>query len=227
MARTKAVHVPEVGDEAPDFNLSSAQGGRLRLGMRVVVRGPVVVVFYRGAWSDEDVEYFKALAEKEDEINLSLGSVVGIGVAEPSEARAFVRESGIKSYVLYDYSKTATREWGLLESDKEHGEYARPAVFIVGTENKISHAWVGERPDVGEIQAKVSEITGLPKPPEGEDEKQPDGAEKPSPKLSPEEREKRRAERKAAREEASSKEGTQSGKEEPPQPDSKDEPGEG
>ena len=206
MARTKVVHVPEVGDEAPEFNLPSAQGGRLRLGMRVV-RGPVVIVFYRGVWSEEDVEYFRTLAVKEDEINLSLGSIVGIGVAEPHEARAFVRESGIKSYVLYDYSKVATREWGLLESDKEHGEYARPAVFIVGPENKIVHAWVDERPDAEELLAKVGEITGLPKPPEEEEEKDPDGAGKPSPKSSPEEREKRRAGRKVAGEEAPQPEG--------------------
>ena len=172
MARTKAVHVPEVGDEAPEFNLPSAQGGRLRLGMRVV-RGPVVVIFYR-TWSEEDVEYFKALAQKEDKINLSLGSIVGIGVAEPSEARDFARESGIKSYVLYDYTKVATREWGLLEDDRDHGEYARPAVFIVGPENKIAHVWLDARPDAEEILAKVGEITGLPKPPEEEEEKEPE-----------------------------------------------------
>ena len=224
MARTKAVHIPEVGDEAPEFYLPSAQGGRLRMGMRVV-RGPMVVVFYRGAWSEEDVEYFKSLAEREDEINLSLGSIVGIGVAEPSEARDFVLESGIKSYVLYDYTKVATREWGLLEDDREHGEYARPAVFIVGPENKIVHAWLDDRPEAGEILAKVSEITGLPKPPEEEEEKQPEGAEKPSPKPSPEEREKRRAERKAARETASSEEDSE--KEEAPQSEDKNDPGEG
>lgn len=210
MARTKAVHVPEVGDEAPEFNLPSAQGGRLQLGMRVV-RGPVVVVFYR-TWSERDVEYFKALAGKEDEINLSLGSVVGIGVAEPHESREFVEESGIKSYVLYDYTKTATREWGLLESDKEHGEYARPATFIVGAENKIVHAWPDERPRVEELPAKVAEITGLPKPAEEEDEPQPDAAKKPS----PEEREKRRAGRKAAREAESASKEPDSEKEDTP-----------
>jgi hypothetical protein len=73
--------VPEVGAKAPEFNLPSAQGGQLRLSMRTV-RGPVVVAFYRPG-NEEDVEYFKALAEKEQEINMASGSVVGIGVAEP------------------------------------------------------------------------------------------------------------------------------------------------
>ncbi len=214
MARTKVAAVPEVGNEAPEFHLPSAQGGQLRLSMRTA-RGPVVVVFYR-VDSEEDVEYFKALAEKEDEINLAAGSVVGIGVAEPEEARELVRKSGIKSYVLYDYARAASRDWGLLEKDKKIGEYARPAVFIVGTDHIVVHAWVDERPDPADILAKVSEITGLPKPPEEEDEEKPkkpkkvkpedeagasDIAEKPERrKLSPEEREKRRAERKAARE---------------------------
>jgi peroxiredoxin len=222
MARTKTLPVPEVGAEAPEFHLPSAQGGQLRLSMRTA-RGPVVVVFYSGGWSEEDVAYFKDLASKENEINLAAASVVGIGLGEPQEARDFVCETGIKSYVLYDYAGIATREYGLLEKDREHGQYARPGTFVIGSDHKVVHAWVGERPEAGEILAKVSEITGLPKPDEEEVGEGEAGEEKPKrekaagkagdgeaakgdagetgerKKLSPEEREKRRAERRAAR----------------------------
>jgi peroxiredoxin len=203
--RRKNIAVPEVGAEAPEFNLPSAQGGQLRLSMRTA-RGPVVVVFLRGVWSEEDVAYFRGLSEKEDEINHAAASVVGIGALEPDEAQEFVRASGIKSYVLYDYVKSTTRQWGLLEKDKEHGEYARPAVFIVGSDRKIVHAWTDERPPAGEILAKVTEITGLPKPPKEAGEKTDEAEEaaaeddeKPK-KMSAEEREKIKAERRAARE---------------------------
>ena len=222
MARTKTPTVPEVGGEAPEFHLPSAQGGQLRLSMRTA-RGPVVVAFYSGGWSEEDVAYLKDLASKEDEINLAAASVVGIGRGEPQAARDFVRETGIKSYVLYDYAGVATREYGLLEKDKEHGEYARPATFIVDSDQKVVHAWVGERPKAEEVLEKVSEITGLPRPAEEDGEsaeeekpkrrgKAAKGADdgeagedqakegKPT-KPSPEEREKRRAERQAARSE--------------------------
>ena len=202
MARTKTMQVPAVGEEAPEFNLPSAQGGQLRLSMRTA-RGPVVVVFFRGAWSEEDVEYFKALSSKEDEINHAGASIVGIGVVEPDEARDFVRASGIKSYVLYDYVRITGRQWGVLEKDKEHGEYARPAAFIVGADHKIAHAWVGDLPAADEILAKVSEITGLPKPAEAEEEKPEQGAaeggDRPK-KMTAEERERIKAERRAARE---------------------------
>ncbi len=197
MARTKTLTVPEVGSEAPEFHLPSAQGGQLRLSMRTA-RGPVVVVFYSGGWSGEDVAYFKDLASKEDEINLAAASVVGVGLGEPQAARDFVRETGIKSYVLYDYAGLATREYGLLEKDKEHGEYARPATFIVDSDYKVVHAWVGERPKAEEVLAKVSEITGLPKL--AEEKVETADEEKPK-KPSPEEREKRRAERRAAKSE--------------------------
>ena len=222
MARTKTPTVPEVGGEAPEFHLPSAQGGQLRLSMRTA-RGPVVVAFYSGGWSEEDLAYFKDLASKEDEINLAAASVVGIGRGEPQAARDFVRETGIKSYVLYDYAGIATREYGLLEKDKEHGEYARPATFIVDSDHKVVHAWVGERPKAEEVLEKISEITGLPRPAEEDGElaeeekpkrrgKAAKGADdgeagedqakegKPT-KPSPEEREKRRAERQAARSE--------------------------
>jgi peroxiredoxin len=213
--RRQNVAVPEVGADAPEFNLPSAQGGQLRLSMRTA-RGPVVVVFFRGVWSEEDVEYFQALAAKEDEINLAAASVVGIGLVEPDEAREFVRVSGIKSMVLYDYVRVTTRQWGLSEKDKEHGEYARPAVFIVGTDHKVVHAWTDGRPDVDEIMAKITEITGLPKPAEEADEEKPRqtkkaGTSEAAPgqaapaddkpkKMSKEERERIKAERRAARE---------------------------
>ena len=200
--RAKTEPVPEVGAEAPEFNLPSAQGGQLRLSMRTV-RGPVVVAFYRPG-DEEDVEYFKALAAKEEEINLASGSVVAIGVAEPTEALNFARASGLKSYVLYDYTRITSRQWGLLEKDRRQGDYARRAVFVVGPDHKIAEAWVGERPEPGEILAKVSEITGLPKPPEepegdGKDVETEEGDEKPK-KMSAEEREKIKAKRRAARE---------------------------
>ena len=200
--RAKTEPIPEVGAEAPEFNLPSAQGGQLRLSMRTP-RGPVVVAFYRPA-DEEDVEYFKALAAKEDEINLAAGSVVAIGVAEPNEALNFARASGLKSYVLYDYARVTSRQWGLLEKDRKQGDYARRAVFVVGPDHKVTHAWVGERPEPEELLAKVSEISGLPKPPEepkedGKDAESKEGGEKPK-KMSAEEREKIKAERRAARE---------------------------
>lgn len=217
MARTKNAKAPEVGAEAPEFNLPSAQGGSLRLGMRTVT-GPVIVAFFRGVWSEEDVSYFKSLAKKEDEINLALGDVVGVGVAEAGSAREFAKASGLKSHILYDYAKVATPAWGLLQKDKKNGDHALPATFLIDTSGKVAAAWMEERPDPDELLAKVSEITGLPKAPEEDgDEEKPKKAktakkadesgeasetsEKPKKeKLSPEEREKRRAERKAARE---------------------------
>lgn len=165
------------------------------------VRGPVVVAFYRPG-DEEDVEYFKALAAKEEEINLASGSVVAIGVAEPIQARNFARASGLQSYVLYDYARVTSRQWGLLERDKKEGDYARPAVFIVGPDHNVAHAWVGERPAPEEILAKISEITGLPKQPEEPEEAEKEtaeGDEKPK-KMSAEERERIKAQRRAARE---------------------------
>jgi peroxiredoxin len=162
------------------------------------VKGPVVVAFYRPG-DEEDVEFFKALAGKEEEIHLASGSLVAIGVAEPAQARNFARASGLKSYVLYDYAKVASRQWGLLKKDRKEGDYARPAVFVVGPDHDVVQAWVGQRPDPDEILSSVSEITGLPKPPEDGKNEEAEEGEKPK-KMSAEEREKIKAERRAARE---------------------------
>ncbi len=167
------------------------------------VRGPVLVVFYKGPESEDEVGCFKAPAEKEDEINLAAGSVVGVGVAGPDEARELVRKSGIKSYMLYDYAKVASRDWGLLEKDRKRGDYSRLAAFVVGPDHKIAHAWTGGCPDPAEVLAKVSEITGFPRPDEEEekpeDDKKDAGGGKPK-KMSDEERERIQAGWRAARE---------------------------
>jgi peroxiredoxin len=216
MAKVKSGPIPEVGSEAPEFNLPAAQGGQLRLTMRTV-RGPVVVVFFRGLWSEEDVEYFKALAGKEREINVAGATIAGIAKMTPDDAREFVRATGIGSYVLYDGAQVAIRDYGLSAEDPDHGEVSRPAAFIVDGDRKVVHAWIDEYPAPEELLVKVSEITGLPKEPEEGEEEKPrrkrrtarDGGEEKATarperkKLSPEEREKRRAERKAAREQES------------------------
>lgn len=173
MARKEMVSPPEEGSEAPEFNLPGAQGGQLRLGLRTA-RGPVIVVFYRGAWSGECVDYFKALAERDREINVAGATLVGIGAVEPEEAREFVRETGFKSYVLYDYVRRTTSEYGLLQKDPEHGDTARPAVFLIGGDDTVIRAWLDERPPPEDLLAEVSKITGLPKEPEeGEAEEKP------------------------------------------------------
>ncbi len=198
--RKQNAAVPEIGAEAPEFNLPSAQGGQLRLSVRTV-RGPVVVAFYRPG-NEEDVQWFEALASKEQEINLASGSVVGIGVAEPEAAREFARATGLKSYLLYDYARIASAEWGVLERDRRHGDSSRPAVFVVGPDGKVAHAWTDGRPSPDELLEKVSAITGLPKKPEEEKPAEAEGeagGEKPK-KMSAEERERIKAERRAARE---------------------------
>jgi len=160
-----------------------------------------VVAFYRPG-NEEDVEWFKGLAEKEQEINLASGSVVGIGVAEPDAAREFARASGLKSYLLYDYARVTSAQWGVLGGDRRHGYSSHPAVFVVGPDGNVANAWTAGRPSPDELLEKVSAITGLPKKPE---EKKPAAAEdeadgeKPK-KMSAEERERIKAERRAARE---------------------------
>lgn len=165
MARKQMVSPPEEGTEVPEFILPAAQGGQFRLGLRTA-RGPVAVVFYRGAWSEECVEYFKALAEKEREINVAGATLAGVGVVEPDEAREFARTTGFKSYVLYDYLREMVRDYGLLERDAEHGEIARPAAFLVGSDYTVLRAWPNGRPAPEDLLAEVSRTTGLPKEPE-------------------------------------------------------------
>jgi peroxiredoxin len=180
VARKQMLSPPQEGSEAPELVLPAAQGGQFRLGLRTA-RGPVILAFYKGAWSEECVRYFEALAEKEREINLAGATLAGIGAIEPDEAREFSRASGFRSYVLYDYLREATRNYGLLEKDAEHGDTARPAVFLIGSDYTVLRAWLDERPTPEDLLAEVSRVTGLPKEPgeEGEEESEEKSSKRP------------------------------------------------
>lgn len=171
MARKQMVSPPQEGSEAPELVLPAAQGGQFRLGLRTA-RGPVILAFYKGAWSEECVRYFEALADKEREINVAGATLAGIGVVEPDEAREFARATGFRSYILYDYLREATRNYGLLEKDAGHGDTARPAVFLVGSDYTVLRAWLDERPAPEDLLAEVSRVTGLPKEPDEEGEEE-------------------------------------------------------
>ena len=164
--RTKIGPVPEVGAEAPEFNLPSAQGGQLRLSMRTP-RGPVVVAFYRPG-DEEDVEYFKAMAAKEDEINLAAGSVVAIGVAEPYQAQNFGASGAevLRATITPRLRAASGGYWRRTETGR-----LRPYCCIrrrARPQNRplLGRPEAGTRGDTGE----VSEISGLPKPPEEPEE---------------------------------------------------------
>jgi len=74
-----------VGDRAPDFEASTYAGGSVRLS-ELYKKGPVVLVFYRGAWCPYCNVHLQSFQSRLPEIQGAGASVVAVSVDKPEYA---------------------------------------------------------------------------------------------------------------------------------------------
>lgn len=102
----------DVGDTAPDFVLPSATGDKVRLADRLAA-GPVVVVFYRGAWCPHCNMHLRGLQEILDDLSARGASLVAISPQAPDDSLAFSERLELGFDVLSDLDQSVIDEWRL------------------------------------------------------------------------------------------------------------------
>jgi peroxiredoxin len=109
---------PAVGTRAPDFRLPDARGGEVDLaGLRA--RGPVVLVFYRGAWCPYCNLQLAAFQGALDDITAAGASLVAISPQTPDSSLTHAERAGLKFHVLSDVGNRVAREYGLVFTQAE------------------------------------------------------------------------------------------------------------
>jgi peroxiredoxin len=102
-----------VGDPAPDFNLSDADGKPHQLG-HYLFHGPVFVVFFRGGWCPYCTLTLRALEDIMPDIKRAGGSILAISPQKASRA-ALVRESnGVSFPILVDCKNKIASIFGVI-----------------------------------------------------------------------------------------------------------------
>jgi peroxiredoxin len=184
-ARLAAMTVPDavrVGDGAPNFELPNARGEKVSLSA-ALASGPVVLVFYRGAWCPYCNTYLRALQEGLEELTALGATLVAISPQSPDSTAAFVAEKRFDFEVLSDVGSLVASDYGLTfefaEVDKELflavGNDLRkvngsdtwmlpvPATYVIDVNCQIQYAHIDpnytQRPDLTEILAALREIT--------------------------------------------------------------------
>jgi len=109
---------PAVGDRAPDFRLPDASGGDIELAM-LLEGGPVVVVFYRGAWCPYCNLQLAAYQGALDEISAAGAQLVAISPQTPDASLNHAERDGLKFHVLSDIGNAVAREYGLVFKQAE------------------------------------------------------------------------------------------------------------
>src|SRR3954466_4868649 len=150
-----------VGDAAPDFELPDARGGSVTLaGLRS--DGPVVLVFYRGAWCPYCNLQLRAFQAALADIHAAGATLVAISPQTPDNSLTLAEQAELAFPVLSDVGTAVARSYGLVfalgAEDRElHSgigidliafngddswELPAPAVFVVDTDGTIRYASV-------------------------------------------------------------------------------------
>lgn len=170
----------KVGDVAPDFELSNATGRKVRLSA-LLVRGPVVLAWYRGGWCPYCNIELNALQESLPEFRRLGATLVAITPERPDKSMTSIERNRLEFEVLSDVGNNVARRYGLvfkLSDDvlhelqgsvnlaeyngNESNELPIPATYVVDTRGVIRFAFVDpdyrRRGEPAEIIAVLREL---------------------------------------------------------------------
>jgi peroxiredoxin len=104
---------PAVGDRAPDFLLPDARGGKLEL-TTALAAGPVVLVFYRGAWCPYCNLQLAAYQQALPDIEAAGATLIAVSPQTPDRSSSFAETQNLRFAVLSDRGNKVAHEYGLV-----------------------------------------------------------------------------------------------------------------
>lgn len=150
-----------VGATAPLFELPNASGGTIRLAEQLE-QGPVVLVFYRGAWCPYCNTQLRDYQQALDSIGATGASLLAISPQIPDSSLTIQEKQNLSFPVLSDVGNQVSRDYGLVfqvdEATRERyravgidltasngddsWELPVPAVYVIGQDGTVQSAFV-------------------------------------------------------------------------------------
>ncbi len=130
-----------VGDKAPDFSLSDADGNTVSLGD--FAGRKVVVYFYPAASTPGCTKQACDFRDSLAQLNDAGLDVIGVSPDGPATLAAFVEAEGLTFPVLSDPGKDVLRAWGAYGEKSLYGKTVTGVIrstFVVDPEGRISTA---------------------------------------------------------------------------------------
>lgn len=103
----------QVGQKAPGFSLPDVDGNFVD-SAELLKQGPLVLVFYRGAWCPYCNLTVAAYADVQDEIERTGATLVAISPEAPDAAAAMAQKEGLGFPVLTDVNNAYARALGIV-----------------------------------------------------------------------------------------------------------------
>jgi peroxiredoxin len=107
-----------VGDRAPAFRLPDARGGEVAL-EELLEHGPVVLVFYRGAWCPYCNLQLAAFQRALADIRATGATLVAVSPQTPDQSLTLAEQKALEFLVLSDAGNTVASTYGLVFTQSE------------------------------------------------------------------------------------------------------------
>ncbi len=150
------------GNTFPDLELPDHNDAVRRLG-ELSGGDPLVLTFFRGWWCPKEQQFFRGLAQLQDEMEVAYTRLVSVSIDEPVALSAFRAGLGARWTFLSDSRRRYVEALELLETtDTEHHPYL-PTVFTLRpdlTIHAVYHGyWFWGRPTVEDLRQDMRSIS--------------------------------------------------------------------
>lgn len=148
-----------VGEKAPDFRLTAADGREISLSQFSGQK--VFLFFFRGTWCPNCANHMRAINQDFDELKRAGVNVLGICCQGLEPMAAFMKKDGIAFPLLSDKGRETAKAYGVyayLSWDSIN--IARPSFFYIDEQGIIRYRYIGshqwDRPSMNDLKKLAS-----------------------------------------------------------------------
>jgi glutaredoxin-dependent peroxiredoxin len=155
--------VPNIGDEAPDFQLPDVD---MKMQKLSDYRGKeIVLAFFPAAESPVCTKEMCAFRDSLDELKNYGAQVIGASVDGPFANKIFTENRHLNFPVLSDYKREVINKYGIVMENLgplEGYKAAKRSIFIIDRNGKIQYKWISDNPliepDYQEVKLALSKL---------------------------------------------------------------------
>jgi len=137
----------DIGDKAPDFELPSTEGKKVRL-KDALGKGKILLLFYPFAFSSVCTAEMCSIRDGMTEFTAVKAKVFGISVDSPYAQKAWVQQLNLNFPLLSDFNKEVSKAYAVLYEDLGGFKgVAKRSAFVLDREGIIRYKWVSEDPE--------------------------------------------------------------------------------
>lgn len=137
----------DIGDKAPDFELPSTEGKKVRL-KDALGKGKILLLFYPFAFSSVCTAEMCSIRDGMTEFTAVKAKVFGISVDSPYAQKAWVQQLNLNFPLLSDFNKEVSKAYAVFYEDLGGFKgVAKRSAFVLDREGIIRYKWVSEDPE--------------------------------------------------------------------------------